>query len=86
MSNKQIEVASDLINQLQSLQETLDHVDAYVFTKDLQGRYTYANRLVLDLFGYSLDEVIGCPDSKFFSLEESDDIKKMIISSCSKVE
>jgi len=75
MSNEQQEVNSELANQVQCLQETLDHVNAYIFTKDLQGRYTYANQLVLELFGYPLDEVIGCSDSKFFSLEESDDIK-----------
>jgi len=65
----------ELTNQIQLLQETLNHIDAYIFTKDLRGRYTYANQKVLDLFGHSLEEVIGCDDSKFFSLEESNDIK-----------
>ena len=74
MSNKQ-QKSSKLTNQVQLLQETLNHIDAYIFTKDLQGRYTYANQKVLDLFGHSLEEVIGCDDSKFFSLEESNDIK-----------
>ena len=75
MSNNQKEVNGELTSQIHRLQEILDHVNAYIFTKDLQGRYTYVNQLVLDLFGCSLDEVIGYSDSKFFSLEESDDIK-----------
>jgi len=75
MSSEQAQKSSEIANQLALLQETLNHIDAYVFTKDLQGRYTYANQKVLDLFGHSLDEVIGCDDSKFFSLEESNDIK-----------
>ena len=57
-----------LTEQIQRLSETLDHVGAYVFTKDQQGRYTYANKMVCDLFESPLNEIIGLTDSAFFDL------------------
>ena len=53
----------------------LDEVRAYIFTKDLQGRYTFANTLVCDLFGYPLTEIIGFTDEKFFVLSISDGLR-----------
>lgn len=54
------------------LQRELDHLkaifnetDAYMFTKDLAGRYTYANQAVLDLFGCTLAELQGQDDRAF---------------------
>lgn len=64
-----------LTQQLKNLQITLDHIGAYVFTKDLEGRYTYVNQLVRELFDQPIDQIIGFDDSKFFSLELSNDIK-----------
>ncbi|WP_416305495.1 diguanylate cyclase [Neptunicella sp. SCSIO 80796] len=69
--NKTIE---EYTNQLLQLQTTLDHVGAYVFTKDLQGRYTYANQMVCDLFGLTLDDIIGRTDDEFFNLESYNEI------------
>jgi len=54
-----------------SLSEVLSSVSAFIYTKDLQGRYTYANKAVLDLFGKKLAEVIGFDDSHFFDLAQS---------------
>jgi diguanylate cyclase (GGDEF)-like protein/PAS domain S-box-containing protein len=51
-----------------SLSEVLNSVDAFIYTKDLQGRYTYANQAVLDLFDKKLTDVIGFDDSHFFDL------------------
>lgn len=53
----------------------LDTLDIAVYSKDTDGRYTYANRMVCDLFGASLDEIVGRDDSEFFDLEEADDLK-----------
>lgn len=73
--------ASDLLKQVEQmsreisdLHATLDHIGAYVFMKDLQGRYTFVNEKVRTLFAYPLDEIIGSDDRKFFSLDQSDDI------------
>ena len=57
-----------LTTQIQQLQTTLDQVGAYIYTKDMQGRYAFANKLVCDLFGYPLHEVMGFTDEKFFDL------------------
>ena len=66
---------SELTDQVLILQTTLDHIGAYVYTKDLQGRYTYVNQKVCELFDCPLEEIIGNKDSKFFSIEESSDIR-----------
>ena len=44
----------------------LDEVGAFVYTTDLQGRYTFANRMVLQLLGHPLDYVVGKDISHFF--------------------
>jgi len=67
---------NELALQVQSLQATLDQLGTYVFTKDLQGKYTYANQMVCELFATPLAEVIGADDSKFFSLQHTDDLVK----------
>lgn len=54
----------------------LDQVGAYIFTKDLEGRYTYANRSVADLFGTPPSEIIGSTDERFFDLSVCDSLRK----------
>ena len=50
----------------------LDEVGAFVYTTDLQGRYTYANQLVLDLLGgHPLEAVLGREFSDFVELSLS---------------
>ena len=44
----------------------LDHVSAYVYLKDPQSRYVYANRATLELFGRSAEEMVGCDDTRVF--------------------
>jgi len=53
----------------------LDTLDVAIYSKDRQGRYTYANRLVQEIFGASLAEIIGRDDSEFFDLEVSNDLR-----------
>ena len=64
-----------LIEKIEQLQTVLDHVGAYVFTKDLQGRYTFANAMVCDLFGKPLDQVLGRTDESFFDLSMSNQLR-----------
>ena len=75
MSKKLEQQLKAVTNELLIHQLTLDNVSAYVFMKDLHGRYTYANKKVRDLFNYTLDEIIGKDDNQFFSLKESDELK-----------
>jgi diguanylate cyclase (GGDEF)-like protein/PAS domain S-box-containing protein len=48
--------------------EVLDSIDSFIYTKDLSGKYTYANQALLNLFEKKLTEVIGYDDSHFFDL------------------
>ncbi|WP_421299627.1 sensor domain-containing diguanylate cyclase [Aeromonas veronii] len=65
-----------LQHELDHLKAIFNETDAYLFTKDLAGRYTYANQAVLDLFGCTLTELQGQDDRAFFDLEFSDAIKR----------
>jgi len=59
------------MNADERAQAILDTVPAAVYSKDLQGRYTYANAFVQELFGADLDTIVGQDDSAFFDLERS---------------
>lgn len=61
--------------ELQSLKTVLNEVGAYIYTKDLDGCYTFANDLVLELFQAPINEVVGKDDSHFFDLEISNELK-----------
>lgn len=65
-----------LQHELDHLKAIFNETDAYLFTKDLAGRYTYANQAVLDLFGCTLAELQGQDDRAFFDLEFSDTIQR----------
>ncbi|WP_269532994.1 GGDEF domain-containing protein [Chitinimonas sp. BJYL2] len=62
--------------ELESLRAVLDEIGAYVFTKDLDGRYTYVNRRVLELFGVTRDQVLGKDDRDFFDLDLSQQLRQ----------
>ena len=63
-------------NELKNFKNIIDETKAYIFTKDINGCYTFANKLVLELFNVSLEELIGKNDSSFFDLELSNELKK----------
>lgn len=47
----------------------LDNLGAYVYCKDKNYKYTYANQLVCELFDCQLEDMIGEDDCKFFGEE-----------------
>ncbi len=49
--------------------EAMENVSAYVYMKDLQSRYIYANKPTLELFGCSAEELVGSGDDRFFPPE-----------------
>lgn len=53
----------------------LDALDVAVYAKDREGRYTYVNRYVRDLFRLTDAEILGKDDSHFFDLEQSNALK-----------
>lgn len=44
----------------------LDHIPAYIYMKNLQHRYVYANKPTLELFDCSAEELVNSDDSRFF--------------------
>jgi diguanylate cyclase (GGDEF)-like protein/PAS domain S-box-containing protein len=52
----------------------LNHVDAYVFMKDADGRYIYANSKVCEVMQYPLEEILGHTDAELLSAEAAADI------------
>ena len=56
--------------------QILASIDSFIYTKDLSGKYTYANQAVLDLFEKNLADVIGFDDTHFFDLALSTQLKE----------
>jgi diguanylate cyclase (GGDEF)-like protein/PAS domain S-box-containing protein len=52
--------------QVEQLRYALDNVPAYVYMKDEDSHYLYANKLTLELFGCSEENLVGRSDSDFF--------------------
>jgi PAS domain S-box-containing protein len=53
----------------QRLATALDSVPSYIYIKNKQHQYVYANRAVLELFKCSAEELPGSDDTRFFPLE-----------------
>jgi len=66
--------AVQLPDEVAILKTVLDQVGAHIFAKDTDGRYTYANRQVCELFGCGLEDIIGRTDADFFDRERSEDL------------
>ncbi len=58
------------------LSDILENVTSYIYTKDMQSRYLFANRLLRDRFDAPLEEIIGYDDCKFFDAETAANIRK----------
>lgn len=46
--------------------KALDYVSSYIYMKDPDGCYTYANQVTLDLFGVTQDKLKGTRDGHYF--------------------
>ena len=51
---------------IQQFSSALDHISAYIYIKDRQHRYVYANRHTLELFGRTKTTIRGAEDAEFF--------------------
>ncbi|MBF0180189.1 MAG: CHASE domain-containing protein [Magnetococcales bacterium] len=49
------------------LTDIMNDMEAYIYIKDRQRRYVYANRLTLELFGCSAAALVGKKDEDFFA-------------------
>jgi diguanylate cyclase (GGDEF)-like protein/PAS domain S-box-containing protein len=54
----------------------LENVGAYIYLKDSDGRYLFANRRVLELWNTTMEEVIGFGDEKFFDAQSVAQIRE----------
>jgi PAS domain S-box-containing protein len=59
----------------QKLLAILENVSAYIYLKDCEGRYLFANRLVRELWQAEMDDIIGFKDDKFFDQQTAAQIR-----------
>ncbi|MBF0558070.1 MAG: PAS domain-containing protein [Nitrospirae bacterium] len=57
---------AEALAQTRRFSEALDRISAFIYMKDRQRRYVYANRPTLELFNCSAEELRGSYDSRFF--------------------
>lgn len=76
-------LTSDVRQREQQLQESesklstiLENVEAFIYLKDPQGRYLFANRPVRQLFGVSLTDIVGQTDAQFFDASTAASLRK----------
>ena len=58
------------------LTDILENVTVYIYTKDTQSRYLFANRLLRERFDAPMAEIVGYDDTKFFDAEAAAHIRQ----------
>lgn len=58
------------------LSDILENVTVYIYTKDREGRYLFANRLLRERFKAPMEEIVGYDDSKFFDADTTAHLRK----------
>jgi diguanylate cyclase (GGDEF)-like protein len=58
------------------LLDILENVTAYIYMKDTQGRYLFANRLLRERFAAPMEEIVGYDDNKFFDADTAANMRK----------
>ncbi|MBP7651898.1 response regulator [Candidatus Dependentiae bacterium] len=69
-SEKKLKENQDFLN------DVLNNVESYIFVKDRNYRYTYANKKVCELFGKTLCDIVGKKDDDFFDKSSVEEILK----------
>ncbi len=64
--NRTEETLKAALAETRRFRKALDEVSAHIYMKDPQSRYIYANRVTLELFGCSAEELVGRDDTHFF--------------------
>ena len=60
----------------EELRTILDGVEAYIYLKDTDGNYLFANAAVRKLWHADMDDIIGHGDEKFFDAETAANIRR----------
>ncbi len=58
------------------LSDILENVTAYIYMKDTQSRYLFANRLLRERFAAPMEEIEGYDDHKFFDAETAANMRR----------
>ncbi len=58
------------------LSDILENVTAYIYMKDTQGRYLFANRLLRERFAAPMEEIAGYDDNKFYDADTAANMRK----------
>lgn len=75
---KQSELMLDAAHrETRRFRDALDYVTSYIYMKDTESRYLYANRATLELFGVTAEELVGCDDSCFFPVETAKRLREI---------
>ncbi|WP_196800589.1 EAL domain-containing protein [Thioalkalivibrio sp. ALJ16] len=61
----------------QRFRDALDYVSSYIYMKDREGLYTFANSACLKLFGATAEDLPGSSDSRFFPAETVRQLRKI---------
>jgi diguanylate cyclase (GGDEF)-like protein/PAS domain S-box-containing protein len=68
----------------------LDSLGAYVYCKDIDYKFTYANKMVGDLFGVDHHKIIGHYDSDYFAVDSAkkvrEDVDRLVITGQRSIE
>lgn len=57
------------LTEAKRFREAMDYVSSYIYMKDTDSRYTYANQATLELFGCNAEQLKNSSDSQFFPEE-----------------
>jgi len=60
----------------QRLTNILENVTAYIYLKDTEGRYLFANRLLREWFDAPMEEIVGYDDTKFYDADTAANMHK----------
>lgn len=65
----------ELLLKVKALEEVVNNVGSYIFTKDIHGCYTFVNHAVELVFDAPSEYIIGKDDSHFFDLDVYNQLK-----------
>lgn len=70
-------MSKNTLLEIEQLRFALDNVPAFIYIKDKEFRYVYANKYTLELFGCSEDDLLGKDDSSFFSSDTASRLREI---------
>ncbi|MBF0427564.1 MAG: PAS domain-containing protein, partial [Magnetococcales bacterium] len=75
--NSLMNTTDEALSWARRFSDALDNVSSYIYIKDKNHQYVYANRAVLEFFHCSSEELFGSNDHQFFPQETADKLWEM---------